>query len=68
MGDGHDHIPAFARNMEWFKETDNRLPLGLADQNRFLLEVMDKNQLYVNTSQIDETDYQVGEEDDNLNR
>ena len=42
--------------------------LSLADQKRFLLEVLDKNQLYVNLSEIDDTDYQVSEEDKRLNR
>lgn len=42
--------------------------LGLADQKRFLLEVLDKNQLYVNLSEIDDADYRVSEEDKRLNR
>ena len=42
--------------------------LSLADQKRFLLEVLDKNQLYVNLSEIDDTDYRVSEEDKRLNR
>jgi len=42
--------------------------LSLADQKRFLLEVLDKNQLYVNLSEIDDADYQVSEEDKRLNR
>jgi adenine-specific DNA-methyltransferase len=35
--------------------------LSLADQKRFLLEILDRNQLYVNLSEIDDTDYQVSE-------
>ena len=42
--------------------------LGLADQKRFLLEILDKNQLYVNLSEIDDADYQVSDEDKRLNR
>lgn len=42
--------------------------LSLAGQKRFLLEVLDKNQLYVNLSEIDDTDYEVSEEDKRLNR
>ncbi len=42
--------------------------LGPADQKRFLLEVLDKNQLYVNLSEIDDADYQVSDEDKRLNR
>jgi adenine-specific DNA-methyltransferase len=41
--------------------------LSLADQKRFLLEVLDKNQLYVNLSEIEDTDYRVSEEDKRLN-
>jgi len=41
--------------------------LSLADQKRFLLEVLDKNQLYVNLSEIDDADYQVSDEDKRLN-
>lgn len=42
--------------------------LSLADQKRFLMEVLDKNQLYVNLSEMDDTDYQVSEKDKRLNR
>ena len=42
--------------------------LSLVDQKRFLLEVLDKNQLYVNLSEIDDTDYEVSEENKHLNR
>ena len=42
--------------------------LSLVDQKRFLLEVLDKNQLYVNLSEIEDADYQVSEEDKHLNR
>jgi len=42
--------------------------LSLADQKRFLLEVLDKNQLYINLSEIDDADYQVSDEDKRLNR
>ncbi len=42
--------------------------LSLADQKHFLLEVLDKNHLYVNLSEIDDEDYHVSEEDKRLNR
>lgn len=42
--------------------------LDLADQKRFLLEVLDKNQLYVNLSEIEDAGYQVSEQDKRLNR
>ncbi len=42
--------------------------LSLAEQKRFLLEILDKNQLYVSLSEIDDSDYKVSEEDKRLNR
>ena len=42
--------------------------LSLADQKRFLLQVLDKNQLYVNLSEMDDADYDVSEQDKHLNR
>ena len=42
--------------------------LSLDDQKRFLLEVLDKNQLYVNFSEIDDETYGVSEADKRLNR
>jgi hypothetical protein len=41
--------------------------LGLADQKRFSLEVLDKNQHYVNFSEIDDIDHRVSEQDKRLN-
>jgi adenine-specific DNA-methyltransferase len=41
--------------------------LGLADQKRFSLEVLDKNQHYVNLSEIDDIDHRVSEQDKRLN-
>ncbi len=42
--------------------------LSLDDQRRFLLESLDKNQLYVNLSEIDDATYAVSDEDKQLNR
>jgi len=42
--------------------------LSLEDQKRLLIETLDKNQLYVNYSEIDDKDYDVSETDKNLNR
>lgn len=42
--------------------------LSLEDQKRFLMEVLDKNMLYVNYSDIDDADYKVSAEDKKLNR
>ncbi len=42
--------------------------LAFADQQRFLMEVLDKNLLYVPYSEIDDASYAVSEEDKKLNR
>lgn len=41
--------------------------LSAEDQKRFLMEVLDKNMLYVNFSDIDDADYKVSAEDKKLN-
>ena len=40
---------------------------GLDKQKKLLVELLDKNQLYVNLSEIDDEDFGVGEEDKKLN-
>jgi len=42
--------------------------LSLEDQRRFLMEVLDKNQLYVPLSEMDDETYGVSDEDKRLNR
>lgn len=42
--------------------------LSLDEQKRFLIETLDKNQLYVNYSEIDDEDYGVTDTDKKLNR
>lgn len=42
--------------------------LSLDDQKRFLIEILDKNQLYVNYSEIEDKDYEVSETDKKLNK
>jgi len=55
-------------NFDQFDEhAEEFAQLSLADQKRFLLEVLDKNQLYVNLSEIGDADYQVSKEDKRLN-
>ena len=49
-------------NISGFKE------LSIGEQKRFLIETLDKNQLYVNYSEIDDKDYQVSETDKKINR
>lgn len=41
---------------------------GLEKQKKLLAELLNKNQLYVNLSEIDDTDFNVSEEDKKLNR
>ena len=43
-------------------------PNGLEKQKRLLAEMLDKNQLYVNLSKIDDAQFNVSEEDRALNR
>ena len=40
--------------------------LSLDDQKRFLIELLDKNQLYVNYSEIDDADFFVSDGDKSL--
>jgi len=42
--------------------------LSIADQKKFLIECLDKNQLYVNLSEIEDKEYNVNNEDKELNR
>ncbi len=42
--------------------------LTLEEQKQFLVETLDKNQLYVNYSEIEDKDYNVSDEDKELNR
>ena len=53
--------------MEDFKaigHTEN----GLDKQKKLLVELLDKNQLYVHLSEIDDGDFSVSENDKTLNR
>jgi len=50
------------KNIEDFKN------LNFEDQKRFLIECLDKNNLYVNLSEVDDKEYNVSEEDKKLNR
>ena len=42
--------------------------LSIADQKKFLIECLDKNQLYVNLSEIEDKEYGVSKEDKELNK
>lgn len=50
------------------KHAEDFAQLSLEDQQRFLIEVLDKNQLYVNYSEMDDEDYGVSEEDKKLTK
>ena len=41
--------------------------LSLENQKKFLIECLDKNQLYVNLSEIDDSEYEISKEDKELN-
>jgi len=42
--------------------------LTIQEQKQFLIAVLDKNQLYVNYSEIEDKDYQISDEDKKLNK
>ncbi|PKL72552.1 restriction endonuclease subunit M [Candidatus Kuenenbacteria bacterium HGW-Kuenenbacteria-1] len=42
--------------------------LSAADQKKFLIECLDKNQLYINLSEIEDKEYEVSKEDKALNK
>lgn len=42
--------------------------LTIEEQKKFLIAVLDKNQLYVNYSEIEDEDYQISDEDKKLNK
>jgi len=50
------------KNIEEFKD------LSFENQKKFLIECLDKNQLYVNLSEIDDTEYEISKEDKELNK
>ena len=42
--------------------------LSIADQKKFLVECLDKNQLYINLSEIEDKEYGVSKDDKDLNK
>jgi len=52
------------KDFEAIGKTDN----GFEKQKKLLAELLDKNQLYVNLSEIDDTDFKVSKEDKVLNK
>ncbi len=55
-------IKQFDENVQEFEQ------LTIENQKKFLIEILDKNQLYVNYSEIDDEDYNVSEDDRKLNK
>lgn len=49
-------------------EAIGKEPDGLEKQKKLLIELLDKNQLYVNLSEIDDSQFEVSEEDKALNK
>jgi adenine-specific DNA-methyltransferase len=56
------NIQAINDNIDEFEK------LSLPEKKKFLVEILDKNQLYVNYSEIEDTDYKVSETDKKLNK
>ena len=53
----------FEENMDYFKNWTN----SLKEQKELLVEILNKNQLYVNLSDIDDENFEVSDEDKKLN-
>ena len=55
-------VKQFDENVNEFEQ------LSIENQKKFLIECLDKNQLYVNLSEIDDTEYEINKEDKELNK
>ena len=55
-------VKKFNDNVEEFKE------LQIGDQKKVLIEMLNKNQLYVNLSEINDSDFKISDEDKELNK
>jgi len=53
---------------EFDKNASDFVDLSLDDQKKFLFEVLDKNQLYVNYSEINDKSFAISKEDKDLNK
>ena len=51
-----------------FTKKESFEELTLDEKKQFLVEVLDKNQLYVNVSEIEDQEFGVNEEEKKLNR
>ncbi|HVY01454.1 MAG TPA: site-specific DNA-methyltransferase [Candidatus Nanoarchaeia archaeon] len=56
-------------NIKKFNENKSEFEkLSLTQQKKILCEMLDKNQLYVNLSEIDDSDFKINKEDKELNK
>jgi adenine-specific DNA-methyltransferase len=55
-------VKQFDENVKEFEQ------MSFENQKKFLIECLDKNQLYVNFSEIDDSDYEISEDDKKLNK
>lgn len=55
-------VKKFNDNIKEFKE------LQIGDQKKVLIEMLNKNQLYVNLSEINDSDFKISDEDKELNK
>jgi adenine-specific DNA-methyltransferase len=56
-------------DVKQFEENINEFErLSIENQKEFLIECLDKNQLYVNLSEVDDTEYEISKEDKELNK
>jgi len=56
------YVKQFDENVNEFEQ------LSLENQKKFLIECLDKNQLYINLSEIDDSEYEISKEDKELNK
>ena len=56
-------MQTFEENMDYFKNSTS----SLKEQKELLIEILNKNQLYVNLSDIDDENFEVSDEDKKLN-
>jgi adenine-specific DNA-methyltransferase len=55
-------VKQFDGNVKEFEQ------LSIENQKKFLIECLDKNQLYINLSEIDDSEYEISKEDKELNK
>lgn len=63
-----DHIVPYILSSDLEKANESFMDMSLEDQKQVLIELIDKNKLYVNYSSIDDEDYQIQESDRKFSR